>query len=213
MIEVVTPDIAFLYRDKIDAMHCLRHRVFKERMNWAVNSRKGRERDVYDLMGPVYLIATGKSDEVCGTLRLLPTTGPYMLKDVFPQLMDGEEFPSDPQIWESSRLAVDTGLQVPDSHASSKEITNKLLAGMFECGLLFGIHEFVAVYDERVGRILRRNGCKLLWESRPKQIGETIALAGRLEVSEAVVEAVHRAGRVTEPVLAHQDALEVRHAA
>ncbi len=39
-------------------------------------------------------------------MRLLPTTGPYMLADVFPQLLRGEDPPKAEHIWEISRFAV-----------------------------------------------------------------------------------------------------------
>ena len=106
MIEVITPDIAFLYRQKLDQMFQLRHRVFKERMEWDVNSRNGKERDVYDLLRPVYLLATDESGRVEGTWRLLPTTGPYMLRDTFAELLAGEAAPARADVWELSRFAL-----------------------------------------------------------------------------------------------------------
>ncbi len=41
-----------------------------------------------------------------GSWRLLPTTGPYMLRDVFPQLLHGVAAPAAADTWEISRFAV-----------------------------------------------------------------------------------------------------------
>ena len=45
--------------------------------------------------------------EIIGGWRLRPTTLPYMMKDVFPQLLGGTPAPVRPDIWEISRFAVD----------------------------------------------------------------------------------------------------------
>ena len=89
-----------------DGMYCLRHRVFKERLGWSVTSIEGREHDKYDDLRPVYLLCRNEHDEVEGCWRLLPTTGPYLLKDVFGELLHGHPAPQDTRIWEISRFAI-----------------------------------------------------------------------------------------------------------
>ncbi|GAA3227960.1 acyl-homoserine-lactone synthase [Nonomuraea helvata] len=90
----------------LDGMFRLRHRVFYERLRWDVASVRGRERDVFDDCDPVYVIShVAGRQEVTGCCRLLPTVGPYMLRDVFPEALRGGEAPQDPAVWELSRLA------------------------------------------------------------------------------------------------------------
>jgi N-acyl-L-homoserine lactone synthetase len=90
-----------------DGMFRLRHQVFRERLRWDVESVNGRERDRYDGLGPVYVLATcAPTTSVVGCCRLLPTTGPYMLPDVFSAALRGSPAPSRPQAWELTRLAV-----------------------------------------------------------------------------------------------------------
>lgn len=213
MIEVITPDIAFLYRQKLDEMFQLRHRVFKERMEWDVNSRNGKERDVYDLLRPVYLLATDESGRVEGTWRLLPTTGPYMLRDVFPELMDGGDAPNHPQVWETSRFAVELDADGCDRRNTVNRVTSELFAGLVEWALLYGIKEVVTVYDVRVGRLLSKIGVVPQWTSQRRRIGNTITVAGRFEISDAVLASIRAAGNVEESVLYHRDLEEVQHAA
>ena len=71
---------------KLDGMFKLRHEVFKERLDWEVGSQAGKERDMFDDLDPVYIVCEHQG-EVLGSWRLLQTTRPYMLKDVFPELL------------------------------------------------------------------------------------------------------------------------------
>jgi acyl homoserine lactone synthase len=213
MIEIITPDIAFSHRDKIAAMHRQRHELFRERMGWDVNSRNGMERDVYDLLNPIYLLSTTQDGEVEGSWRLLPTTGPYMLRDIFPQLMDGEPIPVHPTIWETSRFAVNS---LPDTMSGLRavsRVTREMFCGLVELCLLFGIREIVTVYDIRIGRLLDRIGCAPFWRSHERKIGNTITVAGRFEISDDVLQCIRNAGGITEPVLFREQPLEYGHAA
>ena len=84
MIVVVEQYNAHEYSRLIDQMFQMRARVFRDRLRWNVNVVEGRERDKYDDEGPVYLIYTDeRAREVKGSLRLLPTTGPTLLADIF----------------------------------------------------------------------------------------------------------------------------------
>ena len=67
----------------LDRMYELRHTVFAERLKWTSLNSDRREVDLYDVLNPVYLICRDPVGEVVGCWRLLPTTGPYMLKDIF----------------------------------------------------------------------------------------------------------------------------------
>ncbi|MGV9381263.1 acyl-homoserine-lactone synthase [Nonomuraea sp. NPDC003707] len=90
----------------VDGMFRLRHTVFYERLHWDVDSFHGRERDSYDDCDPVYVIGYAEDrQEVMGCCRLLPTVGPYMLRDVFSEALRGGQAPCDPAVWELSRLA------------------------------------------------------------------------------------------------------------
>ena len=78
-------------------MHTLRAKVFRGRLGWEVPVLSGMEIDGYDALEPRYM-QMREGETLRGCWRLLPTEGPYMLKDSFPQLLDGQEAPSDPQM-------------------------------------------------------------------------------------------------------------------
>lgn len=213
MIEVVTPDIAFLYRDKLDSMHRLRHRVFSEHLGWDVNSRDGKERDVYDLLRPVYLLSTDAGGRVVGSMRLLPTTGPYMLRDVFPQLLEGADAPSEPFTWELSRFVVDPEIMAAERSGTVNRVTAELFVAMAEWCLMFGIKDVVAVYDVRMARLINRIAIKPRWVSQRQRVGSTIAMAGCVQMTDKAVADCRAASNLHEPVLDERIHTELSNAA
>ncbi len=121
----------------------------------------GTKRDEFDELKPTYILAYDDEATLVGTWRLLSTAGAYMLKDVFPFLLDGTAAPRDAAIWEMSRFAVDRS---PVSRVGPNGIcrfTNELFCGLTEFCLSRGIREVVQVYDIRVARILPR------WDAIP----------------------------------------------
>src|SRR3546814_9667634 len=88
------------YAGDLEQMFQQRYRVFKQRLGWSVADCDGAERDAFDEASPIYLLAYNSEGRLAGSWRFLPTTGPYMLRDVFPALLHGEAAPEHPQIWE-----------------------------------------------------------------------------------------------------------------
>ena len=70
-------------------MHRLRYRVFKERLDWDVQVSGDMEIDEFDALHPAYLLQRATDGRIQGCVRLLPSTGPTMLRDTFPVLLDG----------------------------------------------------------------------------------------------------------------------------
>src|ERR1700721_1029065 len=84
-----------------------RAQTFSERLGWEVVVRDGCERDRFDEENPLYFVSVDpRSREYCGSLRCLPTTGPNMLRDVFPALLKDDEAIESATIWECSRICV-----------------------------------------------------------------------------------------------------------
>jgi len=168
---------------RLDAMFKLRHEVFKERLNWDVGSTAGRERDQFDDLDPVYIVCE-QDGEVLGSWRLLPTTGPYMLRDVFPELLHGAQVPEAPDVWEISRFAVSKRVAGNDSLGTIRAVTQLLLDQLFTFAARRRLSRIVAVCDVRFERILKRSGLMTHRFGAPLQIGVTQAVAGYADVTE-----------------------------
>jgi acyl homoserine lactone synthase len=167
------------YPSLVDAMHRSRAEIFGSRLGWDVEVVDGRERDRFDDCNPLYVICTDDDGNYRGSLRLLPTTGPNMLRDVFPQLL-GEEgvapnnlepwFIEDSKIWECSRIC---GLDF--------KTLDELILGIAEFCLKANLTRIVSVFDNRVLRILRgRLPVQLI--GTPTNIGGVLCYAGLFRV-------------------------------
>ena len=164
----------FLRADLWD-MHKLRAKVFKERMGWDVPLMSGMEIDGYDAIDPTYMMIRESGGILRGCWRILPTLGPYMLKDSFPELLHGKSAPEDPKIWELSRFAIETeGRQ----NFGFSEVAMESIGEIIAYGHKMGIEQYVTVTTTAIERLLRRAGVVVSRFGPPIRIGveNTVAL-------------------------------------
>lgn len=167
----------------LESMYRLRCRVFKERLGWDIECPGGLDVDDYDRLHPVYALYSPTRQEVEGCWRILPTTGPNMLRDIFPFLVDGGVPPADEDVWEISRFAVESLRPNYDSLASLHLATSDLLITLVDFGMRHDIRRFVAASDVRFERILQRSGLRVHRLGRIQRIGTTPAVAGFIDVN------------------------------
>ena len=201
MMQLITADYYGEFIDALTEMHRLRYRVFKERLDWDVQFSGDMEIDEFDALQPAYLIQRSRDNRVQGCVRLLPSTGPTMLRDTFPVLLDGAAAPMSQAIWESSRFALDLQPDAAKATHGLASATYELFAGMIEFGLAQQLTEIVTVTDARMERILRRAGWSLRRIGKPRALGSTVAVAGYLDVSIESLARVRTAGILQGPVL------------
>ncbi|MEI8396370.1 MAG: acyl-homoserine-lactone synthase [Rhodospirillaceae bacterium] len=189
-MNVIVGKACGIRKDILFKMYEMRHEIFKVRMKWDVVERMpGIECDEFDDYDPLYGICVDSlsSSEIVilGCWRLLPTTGPYMLRDVFSFLLNGHPPENDARVWEISRFGVvaDDGRgKISDSTIS--EATRLLLAELFKLGVQQSIYKFVACSDIRFHRILRIAGINVGTYGPSMPIGNTIAVGGWADVND-----------------------------
>lgn len=201
MIDIVTRAELERRPSDLKAMYRLRGRVFGERLGWDVKIWNGMERDEFDALDPVYLLAFDAIGSLVGTWRFLPTTGPYMLRDVFSQLLDGGPALCDAKAWEGSRFAVDCKQSSRDGLGTPGQITAEIFCAVVEFALALQLKEVVTVYDARVARLLPRIGCDPSWQSRRHRIGKTVTLAGRFDINVKALDRIRDANGITGSVV------------
>ena len=194
MLQLINPDRYGEFIEALAEMHRLRYRIFKERLGWDVQVSGDMELDEFDACRPIYLLQRDDDGRVQGCVRLLPTTGPTMLRDTFPALLDGQAAPASDAIWESSRFGVDLCTRQAKTGGSIAKATYELFAGMIEFGLMRQLTDIVTVTDARMERILCRAHWPLKRLGAPRPIGKTVAVAGHLEVSRDRLRCVWEAG-------------------
>lgn len=175
-------------------MFTLRHEVFVDRLGWSVNSQNGMERDLFDdLPHAEYIIANAPDGQVNACWRLLPSTGPYMLRDTFPELLGGLPALCETDVWELSRFAVATD-RVATSHGGFGPISAQLLAESARFALRHGIARYVTVTTLPIERMLKRQGLHMSRIAPPVKIGIVMAVACVIEVDHITLDAVGVSG-------------------
>ena len=173
----IAPRRAFASKELWE-MHTLRAKVFRGRLGWEVPVLSGMEIDGYDALEPRYMLMRD-GETLRGCWRLLPTEGPYMLKDSFPQLLDGQEAPSDPHIWELSRFAIET--EGAGSYGFS-EMTMESIEAIIRHAHERGLSRYVTVTTTAIERMLRRAGVVITRIGAPQAVGIETAVALYVEI-------------------------------
>lgn len=174
----------------LDRIYQLRSEVFADNLGWEVGTLCRREIDEFDTPDSVYGAVTDEFGDLEGCFRLLPTTGRYMLKDVFASLLHGHPAPVDAGIWESSRFAVLPSVLKGRGVAGLNEVTAHLLLQQIQYCLEHDIHTVVSVTDLRFERVLRAAGLKSERYGPPLDMGVTRAVAGWMHPTPANLAAV-----------------------
>ncbi len=198
MIEAMNFETAHFAGDALPAMFRLRYQVFIERQRYEVPSYNEMEWDQFDNPTAHYLLRRDRQGHAAGVARLIPTTQRYMVKELWPDLVDGRELPSRPDVWELTRVGVRTGLDARERNS----VHCDLLLGFFEFGLAYGIRSYIFVSHMRIIRehlINRGHSVEIL--GSPKQLGRVPVCAARLDVSMESLLRVRRDYGVTGPAL------------
>jgi len=177
MLKLIEGSYASFFPKEMDAMFRNRAETFAERLGWEVVVTNGYERDRFDDLNPLYVVSVdSETERYRGSLRLLPTTGPNMLRDVFPQLLEEGEVVESATIWEISRICT-VGPDGYSGRGICGAVLRELIAGLAEVGLLAGLTQLVAVFDERLMRILKAVRCNPEIIGRPQLVGGTMCYA------------------------------------
>lgn len=172
------------------AMHRLRYEVFAERLGWDVRTENGMERDQFDDIADVaFVLAKSADGLVDACWRILPTTGPYMLRDVFPELLHGQHAPMSDDCWELSRFAVATN-RTETGNASFGPISRALMAESACFARDKGISRYVTVTTPIMERMLKHQGLHIHRIGPPIRIGVAAAVACMIEVDDITLKAV-----------------------
>jgi len=209
MLKLIEGSYASFFPREMDAMFRNRAQTFSDRLGWEVLVKDGYERDMFDNANPLYLVSVDPdTEEYWGSLRLLPTIGPNMLRDVFPQLIDGEYIES-ATIWESSRICAAAIPGQPERGRNGVNyVLSELILGIGEVSVAAGLTQIVSVFDARILRVLRNAGLKIDIIGTPQRIGGVMSYAGLFDTGEGPLTAFRAATGIDRSVLA-PDAKEI----
>ena len=152
------------------AMFEARKRVFVDLLGWDVPVLAGRfEMDQFDDSQACYLVLTDGAGEHLGSARLLKTTGPHILGNLYPCLCEKAP-PRGPAILEITRFCLDRRLRA----AERLSVRNRLVSALVDHALAHGVELYTGVADIGWLQQILAFG----WRCRP--LGLPRAIAGRM---------------------------------
>lgn len=158
-----------LSKSQLEDMHSLRAWMFKDKKAWDVEVKDNLEIDCFDSDEAYYmLIYANKNSNVIGCWRILETTGTYMLKDTFPELLHGKKAPEGKNIWELSRFIVRSGSQCGAGFSS---LTMAAIRELVAFAISKNVDRLVTVTTVGVERMLSRTGMTMNRFGPALQIG------------------------------------------
>lgn len=125
------------------SMFAARKSVFIDLLKWELPVLAGQyEVDAFDNEHARYLILTDSEHNHLASARLLPTTGPHILGDIFPSLCATAP-PRSPAIWEITRFCLDRRLR----SGERRLLRNRLVTAIAEHALRSGIGKYTGVAE------------------------------------------------------------------
>lgn len=198
MIDAITLETAHHLGDALASMHRLRHRVFVERQKYRVPTYRNMEWDQFDTPAAAYLVWRDEDGEARAVTRLIPTTLPYMIQELWADLVDSDTLPSNDTVWEATRFGIDRGLS-PDKR---REVLGELVCGCLEFGLRNNIEEFLCVMPiQIINGAIRAAGVTVDVLGEPKKLGGLPVVAGRVHIKRQALLSARRFYGIKNPVL------------
>jgi acyl homoserine lactone synthase len=196
-----------LFQPILEDMYRLRARVFADRLGWEVNIEDGMEIDQFDRLDPGYIVGLDDDLNVISCARVLQTTGPHMLSDVFEAILDGEPPLRSSTVWESTRFCVDTQrLKRKDSAKTVSVATCELMIGILEYSQAAGIEDIITVIDPVMDRVLKRSdNAPHGYVGKTVPMGKVSALAALLDCTDDRIERVRNFAGVQHDVFLSED--------
>jgi acyl homoserine lactone synthase len=144
----------------IDDMLRARAEVFYDRLRWNVTVQNDKEIDNYDSYDPLYLVSVDESTGMTrGSLRLLSTSGPNMMRDIFRNFFSEPIVFQSPLIWECTRFCIHPQWErTRKSESRSGHVTTELLFGICEAAIEAGVKYITGVFNVSMTTIYRRAG-------------------------------------------------------
>lgn len=182
-------------RVALRAMFEARKRVFVDLLKWDVPVLDERfEVDQFDDSHAIYIVLADRQGGHLGSARLLPTTRPCILNDLYPHLCE-EDPPAGDRIYEITRFCLS-----PDMRAAERRIVrNQLVSALANFALENGIDTYTGVAEQAwLNQILAFGwDCRLL--GPPQVDGHSRIGAIRIDIDDATIAGLESRRVYTSP--------------
>jgi acyl homoserine lactone synthase len=207
MIDAVSLETLHLFGPVMPAIFRLRHRIFVARQRYDVPTYQGMEWDAFDTPATVYFVWRDETGEPRGVARLIPTAVPYMVQQLWPELIEDGSVPSRESLWEITRLGIDRDIDP----AMRRQILGELLCAFVEYAMVRGIDDYIFVTAPQVIEgTLSHAGIDVRLLGQHRRLGRFRVVAAMSPATADVLAKLRRYHGICEPVLRLADqAIEI----
>jgi acyl homoserine lactone synthase len=207
MIDAISLATAHLLGDALPSAYRLRHRIFVERQRYEVPHHRGMEWDQFDTPAAVYLLWRDQAARVRAITRVIPTSLPYMIQQLWPELVHNRDLPTREDVWEVTRFGIDRDLD----RRQRARIFGEMFCALAEYALKNGIGEYIfvtpaVVIDSGLGNA----GVEAVRLGQSKRLGRLPVIAARLALSYSVLAKLRRYHGISGSVLRVPDEMQAR---
>jgi acyl-homoserine lactone synthase len=207
MIHVITSANRHLYRQEILAHYRLRHEVYVVERKWENLARPdGLECDQFDGEGVTYILAI-EGDRIVGGSRLIPTTQPHLLSEVFPHLAAVRGLPRAPDIYEWTRMFV---IKERREGRNMGRTAGTVMCGLLEHCLDLGVTHLTALVEMWWLPRFHDMGWKLTPLGLPELISGEWSVAVKMAIDERTLESTRAFHDINGSVLSVSQDIEAR---
>lgn len=177
----------------------LRYKLLIDKQYWQVGRFQGMEYDQFDTPAATYLVWQDKDGVVRGSVRTVPTDRPYMLKDLWPDMVEKIPLPNSLSTWEATRFCIDDSLP----KELRQRIRHELVLAFLEFGLKNDIQQMIGVMPMKLWqRVFVESGWDIDFLGKEKRLDERdTIIAGLMPISLEILANVRKITGVAHPVL------------
>jgi acyl-homoserine lactone synthase len=180
-----------------------RHTQFVERLGWKeLKSDDGREIDRFDTDDAIHLVVE-KSDRVVGYTRLLRTSGPHLLSEIYPHIMEGHEWPREQAIYEWTRCISDENA----GKFGNVQASHVLITGVLEFCLVSGIKGLIVETHPKLVTWMLETGYMVETLHTPQVINNVPVVPVYIGATMAALNRHHQMFGIRQSVLAIDEGL------
>lgn len=196
MLHMVDPFDPAEEREVLRRMFEARKEVFVDLLGWDVPVLDGRyEIDQFDDEHAIYLVVAGRDGSHLASARLLPTTRPHILADLYGELCE-EDVPRGSDIYEVTRFCLDRRIDA----AARRDARDRLIGALAGFGAAHDINRYTGVADMGWFQQILAFGWRCRPLGLPRMIDGQMLVALAIEIDEETPRLLAEAGiRTSQP--------------
>ena len=197
MLTVITSQNVEDHADLMEQVWRFRHVQFVERLGWKeLKSQDEREIDRFDTDDAIHLVVE-MDERVVGYTRLLRTSGPHLLSEVYPHIMEGHAWPREASVYEWTRCISDKDA----GRFGHLQASHLLITGVLEFCLISGIKGMIVETHPKLVAWMLETGYDVQTLHTPQVINSVPVVPVYIPATRAALDRHHAMFGVHQSVL------------